>query len=114
MRRAIEDRQRARRGTCVRTFLQLPNIDDLHWHSLLGALLGQTIGQPETDGIAPLAEHVDLLSVISQQCQSLPGKCPNKFHSEFRMEEEENESRLPRTGLARIIRNDFPLPLRIQ
>src|SRR5439155_5663972 len=103
VRRAIEDRQTAGRGTDVRAFFQLPNIDDLDRHSLLCALFSQTIGEPESDRIAPLAEHVDLLSIIPEQGKALTGDRSNKFHSELRMEKKESESRLAWTGLARVI-----------
>src|SRR5207249_2027185 len=89
VRRAIEDRQTAGRGTDVRAFFQLPNIDDLDRHSLLCALFSQTIGEPESDRIAPLAEHVDLLSIIPEQGKALTGDRSNKFHSELRMEKKE-------------------------
>ena len=114
MRRAIEDRQAAGRGTGVRAFFQLPNIDDLDRHSLLCALFSQTIGEPESDRIAPLAEHVDLLSIIPEQGKALTGDRSNKFHSELRMEKKESESRLAWTRLARVICDDFSLPLGIQ
>src|SRR5436853_7178312 len=114
VRRAIEDRQTAGRGTDVRAFFQLPNIDDLDRHSLLCALFSQTIGKPESDRIAPLAEHVDLLSIIPEQGKALTGDRSNKFQSELRMEKKESESRLAWTGLARVICDDFSLSLGIQ
>src|SRR6266850_819438 len=114
MGRLVEKCKRSISRTHVGTFFELSGVDDRDGDTLFGARDRDKIRRADEHRITALSDGVDLLRIVLKNSYLLLTQRADEIHAELRVKIKKSKCRLSRPRSARIVHDQFALPLWIE